>query len=259
MSLIKKVLRFIEGYTSSNRLNVFKTLYVNLLSFPIKQALSFPILVYGPMRIRQWGGEILCKSKCCRLIVGKDYTGYRTRGPVTMTLFPTSKLIIDGVVKIYQGASVLIGPKASLVLGDSTTVGDNAEIICKKEIRIGKHVDLTWDTQVTDFKSHPILNMATHKVSTLFSPVVIGDYCWIGNRTTIQPGTVLPDRTIVASNSLLNKNYIEMGVRPYSLLAGSPAKVRATDVARIYSNESLVYKLLAQTEADEIEFTEGVD
>jgi len=66
----------------------------------------------------------------------------------------------------------------------------------------------------------------------LTKPVKIGDYCWIGNRSTIMPGTVLPERVIVAANSLLNKDYIEKGILPFSVIGGMPAKLLNTDIER---------------------------
>jgi acetyltransferase-like isoleucine patch superfamily enzyme len=45
-------------------------------------------------------------------------------------------------------------------------------------------------------------------------------------------GTITPNNTIIASNSLLNKNYIE--TPPYSVLAGTPAKLVKSGVKRIF-------------------------
>lgn len=138
---------------------------------------------------------------------------------------------------MYQGASVLVGKEATLSMGNGATLGDEAEIICKRRISVGEFSDITWQCQVTDYNSHFIMDCNTHRVNTIFREVVLGDYCWIGNRTTIQPGTRLPDRTIVASNSLLNKDYITKGIRPYSMIGGQPAKLIKTDVMRIYNRK----------------------
>lgn len=79
---------------------------------------------------------------------------------------------------------------------------------------------------------------ATGEKHPMTKPIHLGQYCWIGNRSTLMPGTVLPDRIIVASNSLLNKNYVVRGVQPYSILGGMPAAVIKEGVERIYKNES---------------------
>lgn len=129
-------------------------------------------------------------------------------------------------------ASILINQNCILEINDYSTLGDNVEIICNNKISIGKHVDITWDCRITDFGSHPVMDVSTGKFSKLYSFVEIGDYCWLGNRSTVMPGTKLPNRTIVASNSLLNKNYIELGIKKYFLLGGIPAKLIKEDFKR---------------------------
>ncbi|MCS2893475.1 hypothetical protein NXY11_06775 [Parabacteroides faecis] len=95
-------------------------------------------------------------------------------------------------------------------------------------------MDVTWDCQVTDFGSHPIVDKVTGKIKNLFTPVVIDDYCWIGNRTSIERGTKLPHHTIVGQNSLFNKDYIDKGIKSYSLLEGQSAKLILENVERVY-------------------------
>ena len=55
------------------------------------------------------------------------------------------------------------------------------------------------------------------------------------NNSTITKGVVLPDETIVASHSLVNKNYSDIG--PYNMLAGVPAVVKKRGIRRIYDAE----------------------
>ena len=165
-------------------------------------------------------------------MIGIDHAGYRTRATTTITLLEGSVINALGAVKICQGCSVLVGTDAKLELDDGVRLGDGAEIICKDSISLGRKVDVTWDCQITDFSSHPMRNIKTGQFHSLTKPVKIGDYCWIGNRSTIMPGTVLPERVIVAANSLLNKDYIEKGILPFSVIGGMPAKLLNTDIER---------------------------
>lgn len=70
-------------------------------------------------------------------------------------------------------------------------------------------------------------------INPLTKEVVIGDHVWIGNRTTISRGTVLPDDSIVASNSLVNKDYSSEG--SFCMFAGMPAKVVKRNIKRIWN------------------------
>ena len=232
--MIKKILCHIEHLLERKSLNLFWTIYLNFRLLPFSIAIKFPILCYGKIRVRQASGKLLIEriSKG-QILIGVDKTGYRTRGTTTFSLFKNSTLHVHNKVSLYQGSSLILGENATLTLGDCVTLGDNAEIVCMNNISIGNHCGITWETQITDYASHPIIDMETGKQHAMTSPIYIGDYCWIGNRSTIRPGTKLPSRTIVASYSLLNKDYIAEGVPSYSLLGGIPAKVIKLGIKRI--------------------------
>lgn len=65
--------------------------------------------------------------------------------------------------------------------------------------------------------------------------ITIGDYCWIGNNSTIGKGCVLPNNTIIAAKSFISKDYTELGEN--CLLAGCPAKVKQNGIRRLYNIE----------------------
>ena len=87
------------------------------------------------------------------------------------------------------------------------------------------------------FNSHYIVDACTEKVKQISNSIDIGDYCWICNRTTIMPGTKIPNRTIVVSNSLLSKDYTSMYHEDGIMLGGCPAKFIKKGVYRIYNTE----------------------
>ena len=264
MSVNTKILSYIETYFMGGRkkFNLLKTIYLNFVCLPISQAFKLPIYCYGPIRYSCLRGQIILSGPIKRgcIKIGLDNTKYRTRGTTTLTLLPNSILNFEQNVMVYQGASILVGTNAILVMKENCTLGDEAEIICKKKILIGRNTGITWQCQVTDFNSHFILDMKSRKVSTIYREVHIGNYCWVGNRTTIQPGTVLPSRVIVCSNSLLNKDYYKLGVKENSLIGGMPAKVLKTDVRRIYDKHKEVELLNRFINSDnDIIITENIE
>ncbi len=224
------------------RVNWLKTFIVNLRMFPLRDAVKLPVMCYGKVNFIAVGGAKIRLSEIRKgvLKVGYDLTAYRSCGATTLKLLKDSQLYVDGVVVLMQGSSVVVGQHAVLTMKNHSTLGDRAEIICRKEVTVGSYSEITWECQVTDFASHNIKDKSTGKYRNLFRPVFIGDYCWIGNRTTIQPGTRLSDHIIVASNSLLNKNYVEQGIKPYSLIGGMPARLLRTDVERNYERDALI-------------------
>lgn len=61
-------------------------------------------------------------------------------------------------------------------------------------------------------------------------PVIIGDRVWIGNRVTIQCGSLPPD-SVVGSGSLVNKDY---STGKNGLYAGIPAVFIKEGIRRIF-------------------------
>jgi acetyltransferase-like isoleucine patch superfamily enzyme len=93
-----------------------------------------------------------------------------------------------------------------------------------------------------------------HIVRRCNSPIVIGDYVWIGNRVTINKGSMIPNCSIVASNSLVNKDFSQYGS---GILAGCPAKFISSTKRRIfsYNKESLLNDYFRE-HSNALEYTE---
>lgn len=51
--------------------------------------------------------------------------------------------------------------------------------------------------------------------------IIIGDNCWIGMNSTILPGVVLGNHTIVGAGSVVTKSFTE----GHCVIAGNPAKI----------------------------------
>ena len=114
-------------------------------------------------------------------------------------------------------------------------IGSNARIMCFEYISLGDTCEITWDCQIMDTSFHYIENLLDGEIKPLTKPIVIGNNVWIGNRTTISKGAILPDYTIVASNSLVNKDFTSIGEN--CLIAGLPAKLKQQNIRRIFDNK----------------------
>ncbi len=230
----------IVGKLANKRVNIFWTLFFNFTCLPFRLAIQLPIICYGKMRVLSLGGNIIINDtiKKGMIKIGADVAHYRTASITTISIHKGANIVFHGPFVVSQGASIVVGPNAKLSLGAYSGMGEYAEIICMKNISIGEHTDITWQSQITDTGTHNILNKTTNCVSSIYKPVRIGSYCWICNRTTIQPGVVIPDRVIVGSNSLVNKSF--ENIAEGSLIAGIPAKYIKGDVYRIYDKDEEV-------------------
>ena len=136
---------------------------------------------------------------------------------------------------VARGAELVFGS------GDYPSCGANVRIICFNQIVI-EDSHITWDCQIMDSSFHYIESLEDGTIQPLTRPVHLGKHVWIGNRTTITAGAIIPEETIVASHSLVNKDFSEVG--PNCLIAGIPAKVVKKGIRRIYDWET--QKLLDQ-------------
>ena len=57
--MIKKIYNKIANLRSQDRINLYQTLLANLLLLPIKEAVKFPILIYGKCRKKDMYGKVI--------------------------------------------------------------------------------------------------------------------------------------------------------------------------------------------------------
>ncbi|MEE0918122.1 MAG: hypothetical protein UIQ67_07430 [Bacteroidales bacterium] len=145
------------------------------------------------------------------------------------------KIVFNGPTYFFGGTYILVADDALLSFGGIwNMVGTDSKIICFDEIRIGKRVDITWECRIMDTSFHYIVER-NKNATPLTKKVIIGDYVWIGNRTSITTGTIIPNHSIVASNSLVNRDLSLNGY--YCLFAGIPAKVVRKNVQRVWNEK----------------------
>lgn len=216
--------------------NLIKTLWLNFKMLPFQQALHLPIYVYGRAEFRRMKGKIVLDTPDIysgMIKIGKrDYYIATAVQKCIWTISGT--LIFHGPVKFLQGSYLLIADNGTLEIGGRDGIfGTNIRIFCFDRITIGRNVRMAWDIQLMDSSFHYIeLTQKDNLVKPLTKPIVLGDNIWVGNRTTFSKGAIVPDQTVIASNSVVNKDFT--GIEPDSLLAGTPATVKTTGCHRIF-------------------------
>ena len=112
-----------------------------------------------------------------------------------------------------------------IVIGNNCSIGTFSHITAVRGIYIGNNVLTGKSILITD-NAHGSFDRVMldipPKQRTLSSkgPVKIGDNVWIGDKASIMSGVTIGTGSIVAANSVVTRD-----VPPYSLVAGSPAKV----------------------------------
>jgi serine acetyltransferase len=179
---------------------------------------SWRLPVVGNLRSR-----VICKPGARIEVDGRlhlgdapTHVGYVARGmaPV-IELQRDATLVIDGAVRIGDGARILAGPGATVRIGDDTHFDGDSRLICAKEISIGAGCAIAWEVLImdTDFHLHDGRPSAD-------APTTVGDRVWIGAGATILKGVTVGDGAVIAAGAVVTRS-----VPAGALVAGNPARV----------------------------------
>lgn len=220
------------------KINWIKTIYINLRTQPFKTAIKFPIVVYGKLKIYSIKGTIKINSPISRGMIhlGKDMDYFPVSlNPIKLSVYFGSTLIFEGPAIINGGCSVSVW-NGEFKIGKNVILGSGVQIKCETKISIGDFTRVAAWSTISDTNFHFIKDVKTGIIKRSFSPIAIGNNCWLNSGTSVTKGVVLPDYCISAQNTFLNKDYSKI-CQPNTFLAGSPAKALASNVQRIFDNE----------------------
>ena len=139
----------------------------------------------------------------------------------TLMFVGNGKLIIDGYSTFCQGAVVRVFDNANLIIKNGSWFNADCTISCSKRIEIGQDFLAGWDVAIRDSDGHKLISAIDSKVLNEDKDIIISDHVWVGADTLISKGTILPQNTVVAGRSLVNKEYIDENI----VLAGVPARI----------------------------------
>lgn len=254
MTMLGRILRFVWRLRN---VNILKTILFNFNLLPFNQAIYMPIFLYGRISLNRMSGSVtVALLRPGTVTIG--LTDSRTFGRDTSrkTMINVAGCLTFGRgVLISNGTQIHVKEGATLTIGDNLVVGPLSKICCENSISIGNTVNMSWESQIFDTDFHYMVD-SNNTVRRLGSPVVIGNHVWIGNRVTINKGSKIPSWAIVASNSLVNKDYSQYAG---GILAGCPAKYIASSKKRIfsYSEEKRLNEYFLE-HSDAKEFNAGV-
>ncbi|MDQ5929436.1 MAG: hypothetical protein QG594_1215, partial [Bacteroidota bacterium] len=140
-----------------------------------------------------------------------------------------------GSVHFGKDYLVFIGFNSYCEIGDMFAFGSRGKLLCYEKIVFGEYVRVGFESQIIDSNFHPIIDLKTREIAPLTTPIHIGSYNWVGNRSSIMQKTITPDYCMIASNSLCNKDYSKHGNN--ILIGGIPAKIIRTGISRDWEGE----------------------
>jgi len=208
------------------RTNWQATLRLNLNAGGLKAVARMPIKVYGPLKLSLRGKILLPKDAPRNTVVfnseHEDYTALSGRSE--LNIHGTWR--INGFLRIGPDSCVCIEKDALLETGADTYLGRDTQIHCSHHVRIGEGV-FAGEMYVCDSSVHRIISLTGEK--PMLGEVLIGDGTYLGFRTVLLKGTVIPPRSVVGSGAVCSSDYTRNGSEKL-FICGNPAEVRAKGV-----------------------------
>ena len=253
----------IESLIFTNWFNPLYTLYFNLRSFPLKQAFVFPVFIYGRPRLQCLSGTIYIKGKVRPGMI--DINRVKIGAPSNMggqtEICNKGTIIFHGTGFIGTGNKIYVERGSVLDVGHHFKITDMCNIGCFCGIKLGNYCRVTHRCQVLDSNYHYVANFNKGIIPDYKKEIILGDNVWVCNTTTIQGGAIIPNHIIIASNSLVNKDFSVLD--EFSMIGGSPAKFISSglkrveninmskDICEFYKNNNEMYKISQDINYDE--------
>lgn len=240
----------LEKLISINWFNPFLTIYVCFRSFPLKQAVYLPLFVYGRPRIYGLSGQMHVEGKVSTGMIRFNISrpGAPSVGTLQSEIINHGLIIYRGFCEIRTGCRIRVGEEGTIDFGNNIILADLCNIGCYSRINVGNTTLIAHRSQIFDSNYHYLANFEQHIVSQITKPIVIGNNCWICNSSSISKGTILPDFTIVASHSMVGKDFSDL--EKGSIIGGVPAKPIARNIYRVENKlfTRKLYKFFQDTE-----------
>lgn len=207
-------LRFISS------INLIATYRLNLYYFGLKGLIYLPIIALGGVTLRRLGGKIILNVPIQKgiLYFGERYLGTNPN-KLKSTWEVSGTITLGGKCKFGNGMKLCC--EGNLHLGSNITFTGNSHIYCKKSIIIGNNSLISWDVLIMDNDSHDILD-ENNIIINAPKEISIGNDVWIGCRTLILKGAIIPSNVVVAADSTLTKSIEES----YCIIGGKANNLR---------------------------------
>ncbi len=254
----------LESHLALPRINWVKSLYLNFQLLPFSQAVKLPLLVYGKCQVVNTRGKVFfsCPVKKGLIKIGRNTDHFFANQKSLILISNGSSITFNGPATFGSGCTWRLTNNGTITFGEYVRCGSGVRFFSEDKLVIGNYSIITYNCQILNTNFHYILDTNTKTVHRNTKPISIGAFNWIGNQTTVMKGAITKDYTIVASGSLLNKDYVsKIPSNDSILLAGSPAKLVTSGLKRIFSlkNEGIIRDFFKESDSDVFHWHEGME
>jgi len=138
---------------------------------------------------------------------------------VELMRYPKNISLGSGMV-IKSGARLCpCNEKATIRIGDNTTVGYHTYLFASEKIEIGRDCLIAPFVYIVDSDHNIDKGQLINQQANSTSPIKIGNDVWIGTGAKILKGVTIEDGAVIAAGALVKDD-----VPAYAIMGGIPAK-----------------------------------
>lgn len=209
-------------------INLPNTIKFNFKAFPLNIAILLPVSVHYKVKVGKIPRNSI-KINSTNIKRGMIEFGFKGAGFVSasnssVNIWNSGMIIFEGSCVIAEGFNIHCN-NGILRFGNDFYANRNLTIQCEKQILFGDNDLLGWNVSVRDTDGHRIYEQGQQK--PMLKEVNIENHVWIASDCTILKGTQIASDSVIGCNSLVCGIKVE---EKNSLIAGSPAKVKKTDI-----------------------------
>lgn len=226
MRLIRTIRGIYRKFCEEYSFNPISTIYYNFKFLPFSQAIKVPILLNDIKFHRSDAKvEIQCKKIEFGMIkIGVKYNDlYHIRKKSHYELCKGGKVVFHGRCSIGKGGHVDVEPNGLLEFEDDVNINAGLNLYAFYKIKFGKGCRIGFETTILDSDFHAMYDIVGKRYVKTYSPIEIGENCWIGMKTIIKKGTKIYPNNIIASASVVSGLFRKENC----IIQGNPANVVA--------------------------------
>lgn len=219
-----------------NQVNWIKTVYLNFKMLSFDQAKKLPIIVFGKCSFKNLEGKIVLEGESFfgRIGIGQKYQIFEKEKGIS-EFHIAGELRFQGRAQFGTDCRVFVGDRAVCTLGDMASFGGDSTLICTQKVSFGTYCRMGTETFITDSNFHSLKNTLTGEIHPKSFEINLGNYNFIATRVSIMGKTKTPDYCTIASCTLINKDFSELGKN--ILIGGVPAKLIKQNLTRDWEGE----------------------
>ncbi len=169
-----------------------KTLRFNFRYFGPRGLLELPVLVSHRVKLARLSGTVTVRNtKRAAIQIGFGNVGIFDEERSRTIWENEGRIQFDSRAVIGHGSKISVASTGRVLFGDHFTVTAESTIRCATQIVFGSNCLLSWDILVMDQDFHPLIDQNGRQLNP-DQPIIIGDNVWIGCRSLILKGSIIP-------------------------------------------------------------------